>query len=328
MKPGKVSESIYKRSVLKQLVCKTEEIYQKSGVGTDICVYRPLSGGCPVTSAATVAGVKKHIGTFALNRAVNRLAAMGAAGYGAWVNLICPDWFMESDLKEVSAELNETAAVLEIGINGVHVETVPGMVYPILTVSVYGEAIKDSWLAPKQIAAGMDIVMTKYAGTEGGMILAFEREEELLKRYTPSFVDRIENSLSTISAVRETKAAFEYGVKAMYPIEEGGVFGALWDMAEAAGLGLEAELKQIPILQETIEVCELFGVNPYQISSAGSMLMVTENGYHLAAELNREGICAKVIGRITKGKDRVLWNEGEKRFLEPPLMGEIWKGLL
>lgn len=328
MKRGKVSESVYKRSVLKQLTYKTEDFCQNPGVGTDVCVYRPLGGRCSVTSAVTVTGVKKHIGVLALNRVRNRLAAIGAVGRGVWVNLVCPDWFTESHLKEVMTELNETATVLETGISGVHVESVPEMMYPMLTVSAYGEVAEDSCLTPKRIAAGMDIVMTKYAGTEGAVILAFEREEELLKRYTPSFVDRTENFLSTISAVEETLVAARYGVKAMYTIEEGGVFGALWDMAEAAGLGLEAELRQIPILQETIEVCELFGVNPYQISSAGSMLMVTENGYHLAAELNREGICAKVIGRITKGKDRVLWNEGEKRFLEPPLMGEIWKGLI
>lgn len=327
MKPGKVSESVYKRSVLKQLTHQSEKFYQEPFVGMDACVYRPLGEVCPVTSAATVTGVKKQIGTLALNRAVNRLAAIGAVGRGVWVNLAVPDWFMESHLKEVMSEVNTAAIALGIGITGVHAESVPGIESPVLTVSAYGEARKELCLTPKQITAGMDIVMTKHAGTEGAVILAFEREEELLKRYTPAFVDRIESFLSTISGVKEAAAAVRHGVKAMHTIEEGGVFGALWEIAEAAGLGLAAELRQIPIRQEVIEVCELFSINPYQISSVGSMLMAAEDGYHLAAELNREGICAKVIGRMTQGKERVILHDGERRFLEPPAMGEIFKGL-
>lgn len=328
MKPGRISESVYKRSVLKRLNLNTEEVYQGPGVGIDACVYRPLGGVCPVVAAGTVTMVKKNIGAIALNRAVNRLEAMGAAGKGAWVNFVFPGWFMESHLKAVMTEINDTAAALGIGISGVHAESVPEMEYPVMTVSAYGEALDDAWLTPKRAAAGMDIVMTKHAGTEGAVILAFEREEELLSRYTLSFVDRIQGFLSSISAVGEAAVAVKHGVKAMHTIGEGGVFGALWEIAEAAGLGLEVDLKQIPIRQETIEVCELFDINPYQIPSTGSMLMVAENGYHLATELNHEGICAKVIGRMTEGNDRLLLNEEEKRFLEPPKMNEILKGLI
>ena len=51
----------------------------------------------------------------------------------------------------------------------------------------------------------------------------------------------------------------------MHDITEGGVFGAFWEMASGAGVGLEVDLKKIPIRQETVEICNYFGVNPYQI---------------------------------------------------------------
>ena len=44
----------------------------------------------------------------------------------------------------------------------------------------------------------------------------------------------------------------------MHDVTEGGIFGALWEMAEASGVGLEIDLKKIPIRQETVEVCEFF----------------------------------------------------------------------
>ena len=42
-------------------------------------------------------------------------------------------------------------------------------------------------------------------------------------------------------------------VFAMHDVTEGGIFGALWEMAEASGVGLEIDVKKIPIRQETVE---------------------------------------------------------------------------
>lgn len=56
----------------------------------------------------------------------------------------------------------------------------------------------------------------------------------------------------------EAAVAARSGVSAMHDITEGGIFGALWEMAEASGVGLEIDLKKIPVRQETIEICEFF----------------------------------------------------------------------
>lgn len=327
MKPGKVSEAVYKRSILKNIKVNVQKVYQGPGIGVDACVHRPLGGVCPVTCASTVTMLKKKIGKIALYRAINCLAAMGAVGKSIWVNFLFPDWFMESHLKEIMEELEDTAIILEIEIAGVYMESVEGIVAPILTISAYGEVMQKDWVTPKRIQAGMDLVMTKDAGTEGAVIVALEREEELLKRFTPSFVDQVQSLFSEISATEEAAVAVLHGVKAMHSIGEGGIFGALWEVAEAANLGLKVDLKKIPIRQETIEVCELFHINPYQITSTGSMLMVVEDGPYLTEELNRKGFCAAVIGCTTSGKERLLLQDEEKRFLEPPKMNELLKGL-
>ena len=62
-----------------------------------------------------------------------------------------------------------------------------------------------------------------------------------------------------ISVQSEAAVAVTSGVSAMHDVTEGGIFGALWEMAEASGVGLEIDLKKIPIRQETVEVCEFFG---------------------------------------------------------------------
>lgn len=328
MKPGKVSEAVYKRSILKRITNRTGNVCQEIGIGMDSSVCPPTGEGYPAMTAATVTMTKKNLGILGMQRASNRLAAVGAVGKTAWVSVIFPGWFMESHVKATMTELDDTAKELGIQITGVHAESVPEMEYPVMTVSLYGETIHSSLLTLRSVTAGMDIVMTKYAGTEGAAILGYERQEALQKRYTPAFLDRIQKPLGELSAAPEAAAAVKHGVTAMHTIEESGVFGALWEIAEAAGTGLEIDLKQIPIRQETIEVCELFDLNPYFIPSTGSMLLVAKDGYHLAAELGKEHIEARVIGRTTEGKDRLLWNEEEKRFMEPPKRSEIIKALM
>ena len=43
----------------------------------------------------------------------------------------------------------------------------------------------------------------------------------------------------------------------MHDITEGGIFGALWEIGEASGTGITADLRKIPIKQETVEICEV-----------------------------------------------------------------------
>ena len=128
-----------------------------------------------------------------------------------------------------------------------------------------------------------------------------------------------------MSVLPEAASAVKSGVSAMHDVTEGGIFGALWEMAEASGVGLEIDLKKIPVKQETIEVCEFFGINPYELISSGSMLMAAPDGNTLVRELEKQGIHAVVVGKAVAGNDRVLMNDDETRFLEPPKTDELYK---
>lgn len=105
----------------------------------------------------------------------------------------------------------------------------------------------------------------------------------------------------------------------------GGVFAGVWELTSASGLGVKIELQKIPVWQETIEVSEVFDINPYMLDGTGSLLIVTNNGERLVDVLEEKGINASVIGIITSDKNRVLINGDETRFLEPQRGDEIYK---
>ena len=121
------------------------------------------------------------------------------------------------------------------------------------------------------------------------------------------------------------KMAEESGASARYRMGEGGFLAALWKMAEASGVGLSADLRSVPIRQETIEICEILDVNPYKLLSGGSILMGIHGGDAFVQQLRREGIMAAVIGQTDSGNNRLLYSGGNARYLERPAEDETKK---
>ena len=90
-------------------------------------------------------------------------------------------------------------------------------------------------------------------------------------------------------------------------------------------MGLDVDLKKIPIRQETVEVCEQFGLNPYLLMSSGAMLIGTEQGEILVRKLQEAGIPGTVIGQAVEGSSRILRNGEEIRYLDRPQSDELYK---
>ncbi len=169
-----------------------------------------------------------------------------------------------------------------------------------------------------------DIVVSKWIGLEGTARLASRYRQQLCTRYPVRMIDEAAGYDRYLSVIPEAATAVKSGVCGMHDVSRGGIFGALWELAQRAGVGLEIDLKKIPLKQETVEICEFLELNPYELLSGGCLLMVTDNGQALTDALTREGIPAAVIGRTTAGKDRVIYNEDEKRYLDKPKADQIY----
>ncbi len=177
----------------------------------------------------------------------------------------------------------------------------------------------------KEAKPGQDIVVSKWIGLEGTAILARQNREKLLQRYPAYLVEEAAGFDRYLSVIPEAATAIKSGVRATHDASEGGIFGALWELAESAGVALSIDLKKLPLRQETVEVCECCNVNPYEIMSAGCLVMTTEDGLGLAAALEKAHIPAAVVGKVTDGNDRVLFNEEEIRYMDRPRTDEIYK---
>lgn len=327
MKIGKVPENVLERSVFKQLHTKRPEVLLGAGVGEDCAAVKLGEDEIFVLSTDPITGTAKDIGTLAIQITVNDLASSGAEPVGVMLTILLPENAKESHLKQIMSQMEDACAKTNVQIMGGHTEVTSVVNQPVVTVCGVGKVKEGKLILTSGARPGMDIIVTKWVGIEGTSIIAKEKEEELKTRFSASFIERAQILDIYLSVVSEAAVAVSSGVSAMHDVTEGGIFGALWEMAEASGVGLEIDLKKIPIRQETIEICEFFDINPYRLISSGSMLMAAEDGNKLVRELEKVGINAVVIGKATEGKDRVVYKEEERSFLERPKTDELYQVL-
>lgn len=325
MEFGKVKETVLKRSILKKIGHRRDEVILGPGIGMDCAAVKLGEGEIAVLSTDPITTARKHTGILAIHTTVNDLAASGAEPIGVLVSILLPERARESKLKEIMEDMEQTCKLLHVEIVGGHTEVSRAVNRPVLTVTGIGKCKKEELTHSKNLMPGQDLVVTKWAGLEATAILAIEKEEELHTRYSVEFIEGAQKMMEKLSVLEEAKIAKKFGAAAMHDITEGGIFGALWEMAAASNVGVEVELKQIPMKQETIEVSEFFDLNPYQMLSGGSLLIGCEDGKRLVAELYKAGISASVIGKVTNSNDKVVLHEEERRFIEPVRVDEIYK---
>ena len=96
MRPGKLSESVLKRSVLKQIKTKRDEVIRGAAVGEDCAFFSfDIEEGCLLTTAPIVVDEFENI-AFQLTAIVNNVAASGGEPTGVLVSSILPDKTLES----------------------------------------------------------------------------------------------------------------------------------------------------------------------------------------------------------------------------------------
>ena len=305
MKQGKVSENIIKRSVLK---CIENEMVG-AAVGTD----------CAIFTGYIANEVDIKCVTHAIIRACNNAAVAGYNPESVSLSITMPETMREIKLKNMMQEAASYAKATGIIIADGHSETVEGIKCPIITATVL--ARKSEWI-PGKLAAGQAIIMTKWMAMSGGARIAKERKDELLTKYPYFIVEDAANLEQFYSILPEAAVAVRSGAISMNDCSDGGVFAALWQLADKDGVGLEVNLRDIPVRQETIEVCEYFDINPYKLRSDGSLLIVTEDPEAMIEKLHAENIPATCIGHITDGLDRVIISGEDRRFLEEPRQDE------
>ncbi|MDO5540100.1 MAG: AIR synthase related protein [Eubacteriales bacterium] len=324
MKTGKISDSILKRSVLKRCRTKHPDVMQGAGSGND-CAVVNVQNKSMISCSVHPEIVEDNIMIcYAVEHALNNLACSGSVPMTVLLTLLLPEQAQEGTLREMMDGAENVCRRHGVQIAGGHTQVTDAVISPVLGVTAVGSGGQEI-LTGKKNLADAEIVMTGYAGLEGTVLLARRKSEELCGRFPIDFVEQTKKYAGSISVLHEAEIAWKSGAGMLHDVAQGGIFGALWELCEKAKCGMEVNLRLIPIKQETVEICEHFGLNPYCLRSGGSLLIVTRQGEGLVQELGRKNIPACVIGRLTDSNDRIFLNGEEKRYLDRPAQDEYYR---
>ena len=325
MKIGKVSQTVLKRAMLKPLKFTREETLISPTVD-EMCYGITCKEDEELLCTSVVLyGDEKDLGVFALARALNDLATRGAKMIGADVHIMLPPHAYESRLKAMMEHIENAASLHGVQILGAKAEISPVISKAIVHVNGIGILKKGELMLSSMGSPGQDIVLLKWIGLEGTFRAMREKETDLQKRFVHTFLNQIKQMEVQLFSEKEIEIARRHGASAMHQITEGGILASLWEMADASEVGLEVELKKMSIRQETVEVCEFCHLNPYQLTSTGSVLIFTERGEELVQKYEEAGIKASLLGKTTANAERVILGGDEKRFLDKPAADELLK---
>ena len=325
MKIGKVSQTVLKRSMLKPLQFHREEAITQPSVEEMCYGVTCKEDEELLVSNAVLYGDEKELGVFALAQVMNDLATRGAQMVGASVHIMLPPYAYESRLKAMMENIERAGSAHAVQIMCAKAEVSPVINKAIVYLNGVGVLKKGELLQSNMGSAGQDIVLLKWIGLEGTFRAMHEKEAELSERFVPTFLNQIRQMEPELFSADAIAVAKRHGVAAMQQITSGGILATLWEMADASNVGLEVDLKKMTIRQETVEVCEFCHLNPYQLTSVGSVLIFTEDGEELVQKYEELGIQATLLGKTTADTARVILGGEEKRFLDKPAADELLK---
>ena len=122
MKAGKISETVLKRSVFKQLHTVHPSVRKGPGVGIDSSVFQIGAGQNLVLSMNPVTLGITEIGTRGVYKALNNIAVMGAEPIGVMASLLLPTCYSENELRDLIHELDKACEETSATVLGGHTE--------------------------------------------------------------------------------------------------------------------------------------------------------------------------------------------------------------
>ncbi len=298
MPAGKIPPNILKKIVFKSLGAKIDDVIVGPAIGEDAAVVKGDSRNLVIASDP-VTGAKKNIGLHAVHVNANDIAATGADPRFFMVTLLLTEGTEEQEIHDIASQIHTACTEVGAAVVGGHTEITPGINHTIIAGTMFGYT--DRPIRTGGASVGDSIILTKGAGIEGTSILAHEHEQTLAEHFGGRFVARAKTYSGMMSILPEARIMRQWAT-ALHDPTEGGIAGALNEMALASGKGFSVHPESVPIREETARICGYYGCDPLQLISSGSLLAAVppEHTDKALGALARHGISAARIGVITQ----------------------------
>jgi hydrogenase expression/formation protein HypE len=322
VKAGKVSPDVL-RGLIFPYLGRRADVLVHAGVGQDSAVL-DFGEWAVVLTCDPITGTQKHLGRLAVHVTCNDLVTTGAEPVALLLTLLLHEGATQESLSAIMHDAGAAAATLGVEIVGGHTEVTPGIDRTIAVVAGAGRVRKENLITPRGAKPGDAVLLTKGVAVEGTAILAADLAPALRGRVDDAVLREARRLIDRISVVPDGLIAARYGATAMHDVTEGGVLAGAWELAEAAGIGIELWEDAVPVLPETAAICNALGANPLALIGSGAMLIATRTPQRTAESLEGNGIPVAEIGKMTDSGRTIRRPSGVTE-LAPPDRDELWR---
>jgi len=268
--PGKVPWELVAELVAGEL---PPEVKLGPGVGEDAALVE-IGGETWAVASDPVSFTSSEAGRLAVIVNANDVAVRGARPcLFLAVALIAPEEASRKLVCELLTQVRATCAELGATLIGGHTEVTPGLPHSIVVGTMLGR-VEGRALTTGGLREGDLVGMTRWAGLEGTSILLGELGKKVRELHEGvSFTLPPEAREWLLVAPDALRAAACSGVTALHDVTEGGVGEALYEMAAASGLRIEARREDIPLRPETAAICSDLSIDPLGLIGSGALLV-------------------------------------------------------
>ncbi len=335
---GKISPEIFDEIILPNLGAPSPHVLVPPQHGVDVGVV-DIGGGMVMAVTTDPVFIVPEYGWeraawFATHILASDAATSGLRPTYMAIDLNLPLSITREQLETMWGVIHRECHKIGISIVAGHTARYEGCNYPMVggaTVMAVGP--KDRYLTPAMARIGDAIIVTKGAAIETTGLFAVTFPHLVAREYGEEFAAKAQEIFWSMSVVADALTAVsvgvhDEGVTSMHDATECGVWGGLYEVAQASKVGMRIEKGRIIVREEVEKICRLFGIDPYSAISEGTLIVTVRphKADQVLHALREAGIEATIVGEVVSPDRGMTYIEkGIERPLYHPRVDPFWE---
>lgn len=334
---GKISADIFNELIFPYLGKQRPEILVGPQHGVDVGIVEIGNKAVAMTSDPVFIVPEygfKRAAWFATHILASDVVTSGFPPTYLTIDLNLPLSMTEEELTTVWKTIHEECKKMGMSIVCGHTARYDNCHYPMVggaTVLAVGDV--DAYVSPKFARVGDKIIVTKGPAIEASGIFATMFPKLLAKQFGENFVKEAQSLFLKMSVVKDALTAVKIGVRddgisAMHDATECGIWGGVYEIAQAADVGVRIEKEKIVVEECVKDICNLFKIDPYKSISEGTLIITCreKKAEEVVKALNIDNIRASIVGELIDVKFGMkLIEDGREKKLMHPKVDPFWK---
>jgi len=246
------------------------------------------------------------IGSLAFNGTVNDLAVMGVRPLGISLGIIIEEGFSDEELKKIIESVSSASKKIGIPVVTGDTKVMEKGKIDKIVINTAGFGVCEKLLDEK-LVSGDKVIVSGLIGNHAIALLSkrFDYETSVVSD-TKAIINEVFSVIDKIKVAKDPT--------------RGGLASCLNEICSKQKVSMIINDGQVPFHNEAVSVCELMGIDKFQLACEGRFVCVVseDNSNAVLKKLQEFDKDAAIIGEVNSGSGVVLNTKLGKRVLSVP----------